>query len=104
MVPLDARHTVMDWMAALELPVIMVAGSYLGTISHTLTALDVVARRGLSVKALVINETGDGAVPLAETKATIARFRPDLSISTIPRVKHPLAAADDFAALWRAIG
>ena len=40
MVPLDAQHTVLDWMAAL-LPVLLVVGGYLGTISHTLTALDV---------------------------------------------------------------
>ena len=39
MVPLDERHTVLDWMVALRLPVLLVAGSYLGTISHTLTAV-----------------------------------------------------------------
>src|SRR5262249_35966981 len=33
MVPLDERHTVLDWMSALRLPVLLVAGSYLGTIS-----------------------------------------------------------------------
>ena len=40
MVPLDAERTVLDVMMALQLPLILVAGSYLGTISHTLTALD----------------------------------------------------------------
>jgi dethiobiotin synthetase len=104
MVPLDARRTVLDWMAALNLPLIMVAGSYLGTISHTLTALDVVARRGLTVKALVLNETGDGAVPIEETQATLARFHPGLTTATIPRVKRPVDAEANFAALWRAIG
>jgi dethiobiotin synthetase len=104
MVPLDTRHTVLDWMAALNLPLIMVTGSYLGTISHTLTALDVVARRGLALKALVINETGDGAVPIEETKAVLARFHPALTIAMIPRVKRPLDAGANFAALWRAIG
>jgi dethiobiotin synthetase len=104
MVPLDESHTVLDWMAALNLPLIMVTGSYLGTISHTLTALDVVARRGLTVKALVLNETGDGAVPIEETQAAIARFHPHLIITTIPRVKRPLDAEANFAALWRAIG
>jgi dethiobiotin synthetase len=104
MVPLDKSHTVLDWMVALNLPLIMIAGSYLGTISHTLTALDVVARRGLTVKALVLNETGDGAVPIEETQAALARFHPALTIATIPRVKRPLDADANFAALWRAIG
>src|SRR5262245_46805694 len=37
MVPLDANRTVLDWMAALEIPLLLVVGGYLGTISHTLT-------------------------------------------------------------------
>ena len=40
MVPLDEHKTVLDVMMALRLPLILVAGSYLGTISHTLTALE----------------------------------------------------------------
>ncbi len=40
MVPLDGERTILDVMMALRLPLILVAGSYLGTISHTLTALD----------------------------------------------------------------
>ena len=33
MVPLDGTHTVRDWMADLALPLVVVAGSYLGTIA-----------------------------------------------------------------------
>ncbi len=40
MVPLDGERTVLDVMMALQLPLILVTGSYLGTISHTLTALE----------------------------------------------------------------
>ena len=40
MVPLDGERTILDVMMALRLPLILVTGSYLGTISHTLTALD----------------------------------------------------------------
>ena len=69
MVPLDARHTVLDWMADLGLPILLVTGAYLGTISHTLTALAALAGRGLAPKALVVNDTGDGPVALAETAA-----------------------------------
>ena len=38
MVPLDARHTVLDLMNLLNLPLILVGGSYLGTLSHVLSA------------------------------------------------------------------
>ena len=85
MVPLDARHTVRDWMAALSLPVVLVAGSYLGTISHTLTALDVLARAELPVAALVINESADSGVPLAETTTTLHRFARAVPIVTLGR-------------------
>jgi dethiobiotin synthetase len=84
MVPLDERRTVLDWMARLRLPSILVAGSYLGTISHTLTALDVLARRDLQPRALVISETPDSAVPLGETLTTLANFTP-VPLIVLPR-------------------
>jgi dethiobiotin synthetase len=99
MVPLDRKHSVLDWACALGLPLVVVAGSYLGTISHTLTALKVIADAGLTVKALVVNETGDGAVPLDETVATLKRFAPGIRIATIARVKAPAGARTDFARL-----
>src|SRR5580693_4571107 len=36
MVPLNDHRTVLDWIEALEVDVMLVTGSYLGTISHTL--------------------------------------------------------------------
>lgn len=99
MVPLDARHTVRDWMAALGLPVVLVAGSYLGTISHTLTAFDVLARTHLKVAALVVNETADSAVPLEETMATLGRFTGAIPVVAL----HRGADETEFATLWRAL-
>ena len=97
MVPLDDTHTVLDWMVALGLPLILVTGSYLGALSHTLTALRVIAAAKLEVAALAINE-GDGAtVPLDETAATMRRFAPDVPIVTLRR------GADDFAPLAAAL-
>jgi len=98
MVPLSARYTVLDWMRALNIPLIVVVGSYLGTISHTLTALEVVARAKLKVQALVVNDSGDGAVPLDETVATLRRFV-GVPTLTIPRVKTPVGAAREFTRL-----
>ena len=98
MVPLDARVTVLDWMRALGIPLIVVVGSYLGTISHTLTALEVIARAKLKVAALVINDSGDGAVPLDETRATLRRFV-GVPVATMPRASAPAEARRDFARL-----
>lgn len=92
MVPLDDRHTVLDWMALLKLPVLLVAGSYLGSLSHTLTALEALKRRGLTVTALVINETPGSPVPLADTLLTLSRFAAPIML--LPRMpaghtQHP---------------
>ena len=86
MAPIDARHTVLDWVAALEIPALLVAGTYLGTISHTLTALAVLAGRGVPVAALILSQSPDSPVPPAETAAAIARFAPDLPILHVPRL------------------
>lgn len=72
MVPLDRSHTTLDWMAELDLPLILVTGSYLGTISHTLTAVAAVKQRGLRIAALVVNETLGSPVDHAETAQNLA--------------------------------
>jgi dethiobiotin synthetase len=96
MVPLDERHTVLDWMSALRLPVLLVAGSYLGTISHTLTALRVLAQRNLTVAAVAVSESAVPGAPLDETVATIARFADMIEVVGVPRLssdaRHPAIA------------
>lgn len=94
MVPLDANRTVLDWMAALGVPVILVVGGYLGTISHTLTALDVMAQRALRVASIVVSEKDNDTVPLDETVASIARFSGGAEVIGLPRLpagltQHP---------------
>lgn len=86
MSPVTIDHIGLDWIAALRLPVILVAGTYLGTISHTLSALDVIARRDLAVAALVISESPGSPVRLDETRATIARFAPQIDVAALPRL------------------
>jgi len=95
MSPINGGNTNLDWIGRLELPVILVAGSYLGTISHTLTALDAIARRGLTVKYLVISATPGSPVRLDETRDTIARFAPQIDVVALPRLtssalEHPV--------------
>jgi dethiobiotin synthetase len=74
MVPLDAQRTILDVMMALRLPLILVTGTHRGAVSHTLTALDSLFRRDMSVLATIVNETPDSTEPLDEIVATISRF------------------------------
>jgi dethiobiotin synthetase len=92
MVPLDDRRTVLDLMSVLRIPVILVAGSYVGTISHTLTALEVMARRNLDLAAVVVSESEGSAASLENTVAAIAQFAGALDVVGLPRL--PPGASD----------
>ena len=99
MVPLDKRHTVLDWMAALRVPVLLVAGSYLGTISHTLSAVDVLQRRDLEIAAIVVSESAGSTVSLDDAVASIARFVPALPVYGLPRLPSGSAPGPVFEQL-----
>ena len=97
MVPLNGRRTVLDWMTALDIPLLLVVGGYLGTISHTLTALDVLAQRKLTIAAIVVSESDRDAVALDDTVASIERFSNGVEVVGLPRLPagithHPAIA------------
>lgn len=92
MVPLTERHTVLTWISALEIPTVLVAGSYLGALSHTLAATDVLLRRKLPLSAIVVSETPDSPVPLSETVDVLRRFCKPIDVMALPR--QPDASSD----------
>lgn len=87
--PLTEDRTVADLMTAIArhhpVQTVLVAGSYLGTISHTLTALETLNARRLPPAALVISESEESPVPVHETGEAIAQFAPHLPQSHWPR-------------------
>ena len=89
MVPLTDNFTTLDWMEAVAAPVILVTGSYLGSISHTLTALAALRARKLQVAALVMNETEGSSVTLTEAEAGLAPFIRDIPLQII----HPCVSS-----------
>lgn len=89
MVPLDNRHTVLDWMVVLNIPLLLVTGSYLGSLSHTLTALDVLTRRDVTIKAVVVNETAGSQIPIESTIETVKRFARAIPIIEMRRMAAP---------------
>jgi dethiobiotin synthetase len=99
MVPLDHSHTVLDWMCALRLPLVFATGSYLGSISHTLTALEGLRRHDLRIAALIVNESLGSTVPLDDTAATIARFADAVPVISLPRLPSDACEHPTFAQL-----
>ena len=89
MVPLDGRHTVLDWIAALEAPTILVTGSYLGALSHTLTAAGMLRARNVDLAGIVVNTSETQPVALEETAAVISRFSGAVPIQSLERLHAP---------------
>ena len=94
MVPLDRHHTVLDWIAALEVPALLVTGSYLGTLSHTLTAAGMLQARNVKLSGIVVNESEEQPVAPEETVDALERFVADVPIRVVRRLDEPGSAPD----------
>lgn len=55
LVPLNREKMMLDLMVQLDLPVLLVGRSTLGTLNHTLMSLDVMRSRGLAIWGVVLN-------------------------------------------------
>ena len=85
MAPVDETHTVRDWIAASGLPCVLVTGSYLGSLSHTLTALEALSKVGAGVTAIAVNETPGSTVGLDATLETLSRHADGIPLVAISR-------------------
>lgn len=74
MSPLGYNFTNLDLITALDARVLLVAGTYLGTISHTLTACSALDARGRVPWAVILSDSGANPVAPDETAHTIQRF------------------------------
>jgi malonyl-CoA O-methyltransferase len=86
-VPLNDRDFMIDLMAKLALPVLLVARSTLGTINHTLLSLAALRSRRLPIAGVVLN-----GPPNAGNRAAIERFGRVRVLAELPRV-DPLDGA-----------
>lgn len=80
MSPVTPEATGLDWLTALDLPAILVSGSYLGAISHALTACETLRLHGVPLRAVAVSESL-GAPSGPEVVAAAIR----------PRVAAPVA-------------
>lgn len=95
MVPLNEHHTVLDWMMELNRPAILVVGSYLGSLSHSLTAAAAIRQVGIPLQAVIVSESAQSTVPLEQTVSSLRQFLPYARhILGVPRVKTWQEAPD----------
>ena len=86
MSPIAEDGTALDLPARLALPSILVGGGYLGAVSHTLTALEVMRSRALPVLAVAVSQDADAAAPdFAETVAMVRAFAGQVPVIAVAR-------------------
>lgn len=73
MSPVTDEATGLDWLKALGLPALLVSGSYLGSISHTLTAAETLRAHAVRLAGIVVSESLDAPVPPEIVAQAIAR-------------------------------
>ena len=85
MVPLSDQYTLLDWMVELDWPILLVAGTYLGTISHTLTAVEALRARQVEPAMIILNRSLSEPVPPEETRDALLRHGVSCPIEIIER-------------------
>ena len=105
LVPLTDTDYVIDLAGQLELPIVLVARSTLGTINHTLLSIEALRRRGLPLAGVVMNgpETPHNRVAIERygdvtiiaeipwlpgvTRATLLEIEPELDLEKLARAE-----------------
>jgi dethiobiotin synthetase len=95
MSPIASDALNIDLIAALAGRAILVGGTYLGAISHTLTALAALRTHSIDLHYLVANETICSSVDLSATVASLARFAPEVRIVTLRRGQEVIVGGLD---------
>lgn len=89
MAPIAERETFLDVLALTRWPSLLIIGSYLGTLSHTFTAIETLRARNLPVAGIVISESERDAQAIPELRRSIAAFLPELPVCVVPRLAGP---------------
>lgn len=88
-VPLGRDRCVLDWMVATRLPALVVTGSYLGAISHLLSALDSLAAANIPVLGVVVNRSAREPMPVDEMLSAARPWLPERPVVVFPRLEDP---------------
>ena len=75
MSPVTGEATGLDWLKALRSPALLVSGSYLGAISHALTAAETLQAHGVPLLGIVVCASPDAPTPPDFVAGAIARHQ-----------------------------
>lgn len=84
MSPITEAATGLDWLKAQAVPALLVSGSYLGAISHALTAVETLRAHGVPLVGIVVSESEGAPTPPETVAGQIARHA-GLPVVCLPR-------------------
>lgn len=87
MVPLNEHAAILTLIKALGIPTIVVAGTYLGSLNHTLLTLAQLKHERIQIAGLVVSESEGDTPGLAETMASLSHFT-DVPMIALPRIEE----------------
>ena len=91
-VPLADDREVIDLVADLDVPALVVTRSGLGTLNHTALTVEALRRRAVPVTGVVVNGY-EGATTAERTNPAVLREMTDCPVTTVPAVDGDGAAA-----------
>jgi dethiobiotin synthetase len=91
MSPMTSDALNLDLIKALGCEVLLVTGSYLGALTHALTAIETLKAHGVSVRATVVNESADSGVDFEATLQTLRRYAGETLITAVRRGASAMA-------------
>jgi len=95
LVPYTERETCADLIAALGLPVLLVARAGLGTLNHTALTIEALRARKLTLRAVVLNRTGTHSdLSEQDNAAEISRLTGAQVLGPLPFFADPGARRD----------
>ena len=85
MSPMTSDALNLDLIKALGCEVLLVAGSYLGALTHALTAIETLKAHDVAVKTVVLNESADSGVDFDSTLETLRRYLAGRPVTAVHR-------------------
>jgi dethiobiotin synthetase len=92
--PLTWDKTIVDFAKRLQTSVLLVAADRLGTINHTVMAIEIVKAAGLPLLGIVLNPPGQADASTGSNAAAIERISGIRRIITVPVLESPAQSAE----------
>ena len=97
LVPLDREHSIADLAAQMDLQTVVVARNELGVLSFTLTAVEALRKRKVSVRAIVLNHVDRSRsedISRSSNAEVLSDLLPRIPVLRAPRVQSPADLVD----------